>query len=272
VCVCLIAIGTAAWAMAVKGWDITSLEMSFVMLGLASIAVMHVHRFVTGLKRRSTMLHQAAMEAERHYIDVLTRITKHVEARDQYWKGHSRNVAALCEKIAFKLGMSKDQCELMNLAGLLHDIGIIAVPATVRSTRNRLAPDQLHSMQMHPQVSYEVLKPLQSIAPVLLAIRHHHERMNGTGYPDHLAGQKIPLAARIIAVADSYDAMTHDRPHRPAVTPLQALTELCRCAPSGYDPRCVEALAEIMNLSELETAASRKEQRQIGTVAGQLAG
>ena len=264
-CVCLFAIGIVAWAMAIKGWDVTSLELGVIIVGIAAIAVMHIHRALTALHRRSRLLHEAAMEAERHYIDVLMRIVEYVEARDRYWCGHSTNVGMLCGKIARKLGMPKQECELMNLAGRLHDIGFLAVPGSVRMLRSRLAVAEFRTVQKHPEVSYQVLRPLRSVAPILPAIRYHHERMNGSGYPEGLKGDKIPLGASIIAVADSYDAMTHDRPHRPAMTPLQAMMELRRCTPAGYDGRCVDAMAEIVNLPDLEMTIAG--QRELQTVS-----
>jgi len=102
-------------------------------------------------------------------------------------------------------------------------------------------------------VSYAVLKPLDCISEdILMGIRHHHERMNGTGYPAGLAGEDVPIGARIIAVADSYDAMTHDRPYRRAMEPMQAMSELRRCVPAGYAPECVDALARTLRLTMVE--------------------
>jgi HD-GYP domain-containing protein (c-di-GMP phosphodiesterase class II) len=99
------------------------------------------------------------------------------------------------------------------------------------------------------------------LAGVLPAIRAHHERLNGTGYPAGLAGDEIPLGARILAVADAYEAMTHDRPHRPAVSPLIAMRELRRCCPSGFDPQCVEALAHVLNVPALEETLVARRRR-----------
>ncbi|HUS47107.1 MAG TPA: HD domain-containing phosphohydrolase, partial [Phycisphaerae bacterium] len=138
-------------------------------------------------------------------------------------------------------------------------------PGSVRMLRSRLAVAEFRTVQKHPEVSYQVLRPLRSVAPILPAIRYHHERMNGSGYPEGLKGDKIPLGASIIAVADSYDAMTHDRPHRPAMTPLQAMMELRRCTPAGYDGRCVDAMAEIVNLPDLEMTIAG--QRELQTVS-----
>ena len=141
---------------------------------------------------------------------------------------------------------------MLELAGQLHDIGLLAVPETIIQSYARFGVEEFRSVQKHSEASYEVLKPLEMLADVLPAVRYHHERLNGTGYPAGLKEGQVPLGARILAVADSYDAMTHDRPHRAAMSPLVAMRELQRCCPSGYDPECVEALAEIMNIPALE--------------------
>ena len=106
----------------------------------------------------------------------------------------------------------------------------------------------------HPGIGAGILGHIRKVDPVVQAVLHHHERWDGGGYPDELAGERIPLLARIIHVADAYDAMTRDRPHRSAITPMAALRELQRCCPSGYDADCVAALAEVVHLPKLEEA------------------
>ena len=114
--------------------------------------------------------------------------------------------------------------------------------------------DEFRTIQKHSEVSYEILRPLRCLKEMLLAVRYHHERMNGTGYPAGISGDEIPLEAKILAVADAYDAMTHDRPHRPAMTPMIAVQELRRCTPHGYDESCVEALADIIHVNKFAEA------------------
>jgi HD-GYP domain-containing protein (c-di-GMP phosphodiesterase class II) len=246
-----IAIAVAAYAMAVTGWNAASIPLGAVVVLVAAITVFQVHRAVRHLHGQSRRERRSAIEAERHYIAVLRRIVRLAEARDRYWRGHSRNVAKLTGRIAQHLGLPKRRCELLSLAGELHDIGMLAVPEAVRLSYSRLGTEAFRSVKRHSEVSHEVLKPLRTMAEVLPAIRHHHERMNGTGYPKGLSGQDIPLGARIIAVADAFDAMTHDRPHRAAMSPFGAMDELRRCAPAGFDARCVEGLAAALNMPEL---------------------
>jgi HD-GYP domain-containing protein (c-di-GMP phosphodiesterase class II) len=148
--------------------------------------------------------------------------------------------------MALRMGLSPEQADLLERAGRLHDVGLLAIPAGTLGEKKRISAESFRSVQEHCRIGHEILRPLTTLGDALGAVRHHHERMNGTGYPDGLAGEAIPMGARILAVADTYDAMTHDRPHRAAIAPAAALAELRRCAPAGYDPRCVEALAEAL--------------------------
>ncbi|MCE5277355.1 MAG: HD domain-containing protein [Planctomycetaceae bacterium] len=175
-----------------------------------------------------------------------------VEARDQYWSGHSERVAKLTEHLARRMGLDEAMCRKLHMAGRLHDIGMIAMPEDLIKRNALLGVDDYRRLMPHSQISYDVLKPMTLLTDVLGAVKHHHERMNGTGYPDGLAGAEIPLSARILAAADAYDAMTHDRPQRRAMTAGGAIAELRRCSPAGYDRAVVDALADIINVTMLE--------------------
>ncbi len=254
--VCVAAVGLAV--AAVVAIFRSRLVMSPVLLGatvlLAAALIHEVIRVSRYLESRATSAHRRASEACEHYITVLRRIVRFVEARDKYWGGHSERVGALSEQIARNLGLDEDECVRIGIAGQLHDIGRLALPDGLLRKTSDIGVEGFRTIQKHPQISYEVLRPLESLRDALPAIRHHHERMNGTGYPSGLAGEDIPLGARILAAADAYDAMTHDRPHRRAIPPLAAVRELRRCSPHGYDPNCVDALADALNLPSLEEA------------------
>ena len=259
VLVCTGAVAIVATVMAVTGRHITSIALGGVLVLISAVMVYQVDRAVRQLQGQSDLLRQASSEAESHYLDVLRRVVSFVEARDRYWNGHSRNVARLAERVGRKMGLSRGTCERLALAGQLHDIGMLAVPQSVLLDYSRFGVNEFRSVQKHPEVSYEVLRPLTSVSDILPAIRHHHERMNGTGYPQELRGEDIPLGARILAVADAYDAMTHDRPHREGMTSVQAVAELRRCTPAGYDPACVDALAEVVHVRELNKTPARSQ-------------
>ena len=221
---------------------------------MSSLLVIQVARALSAMRRHANSLAESARGAEEHYVGVLSRIVKIVEARDKHTRGRSDRIGKLAELIARHMGKSEDVCHTLGLAGQLHDIGLLAISDNILGKRGTLRVDDYRTVQKHSEVSYEVLKPVTILAPLLPAIRHHHERMNGTGYPLGLTGEQIPLEARILAVADAYDAMTHDRPQRPAMSPLETMRELRRCTPAGYDEACVNALAGIVNLEGIEAA------------------
>jgi HD-GYP domain-containing protein (c-di-GMP phosphodiesterase class II) len=241
--------GMGVWALAAAG---------AAMATISGLLVYQVHRAVGELRRQSQQVRHVATEAEKHYAEVLRRIIRYVEMRDRNWQGHSENVARMAGRIGKQMGLSAQHCEQLVAAGQLHDIGLLAIPDAVLLRNTRFGVDEFRAVQKHSEVSYEVLRPLEHLAGVLPAIRSHHERFNGTGYPDALAGEAIPLDARILAVADAYDAMTHDRPHRAALAPLVAMRELRRCTPAGYDPRCVEAMERVMGSSAGQPPATEE--------------
>jgi len=247
----VVAIAVLAAVMAYEGWRPVTLALGAVVVQIAALTVFQVHRAVRELHQRSRSLTAAASQAEKHYVQVLRRIIRFAEAREKYARGHSERVAGLAEGIARKMKLPGQACAGLRTAGLLHDVGMLAVPENIIDQRTKLGVDGFRTVKRHPQAGYEILKPLTSLVDVLPAIRHHHERMNGTGYPSGLAGEDIPIEARILAVADAYDAMTHDRPHHSAMSSLEAMAELRRCTPAGYDPRCVEALAKLKNVDKV---------------------
>ena len=249
--ICVLAMGLASMAMALRGWNSVSAIMGVMIVLIAAVLIYQVQRSISKLRDQSAAVHTASLEAERHYADVLKRIVQFVESRDRFIEGHSERVGRLAEQIARKMDLPEEQVELLNLAGQLHDVGLLAIPATTLAQQTRLSVEGFRCVKQHSQIGYEVLKPLKTLEPVLAGVRYHHERMNGTGYPDGLVGEQIPIEARILAVADSFDAMTHDRPHRRAITPVDAMRELRRCTPAGYDPLCVDVLAEVVFLSSL---------------------
>ena len=251
----VILIGVLACAMVSIGWHPASIALGVAIAGLAGAMVFEVRRAVTDLHHQSHTARRAAAEAEKHYVEVLRRIVGFVEGRDPYLAGHSENVGRLARQIAQQMALAAETCDLLALAGELHDIGLLAVSEHILE-HVRFGVEEFRSVQKHSEASYDVLRPLEMLAEVLPAIRHHHERFNGTGYPAGQTGREIPLGARILAVADAYDAMTHDRPHRPALSPLAAMREMRRCTPAGYDPDCVGALAELLNAPALEDAAA----------------
>ena len=252
----LLALAVCGTIVVNDGWQTTSLLMGGVVVAVVGLMLLRIRLSMESLSRHSEGLSQCAATSEEHYVDVLLRIVRSVEARDKYSMGHSERVGRLSKSIAERMGLSDHDIRQMEIAGELHDIGMVAIPEQVIACQAKMGAEGFRTVKTHSQIGYDVLKPLQSIPIALDAARYHHERMNGTGYPEGLRDEAIPLSARIVAVADTYDAMTHDRPHRLAISAHLAVQELQRCAPAGYDSGCVKALSECLNFPVLEKALS----------------
>jgi diguanylate cyclase (GGDEF)-like protein len=170
-------------------------------------------------------------------------LAKAVDERDAYTGSHSQRVGDYSARIARRLGADEPAIELTRLAGNLHDLGKLAIPEEVLRKANALSEAERLMLERHPQIGFRMLESL-GVQPVAEWVLHHHERWDGAGYPNRLAGDQIPLGARIIFVADAYDAMTSERAYREPVSSRDALAELERCAGTQFDPRVVRALTE----------------------------
>jgi len=168
-----------------------------------------------------------------------------IEAKDPYTRGHSERVGAWSRRIAAQLRLAPSDVELVGQAGLLHDIGKIGVPEPILRKQGPLDPAEWTVMRRHPVTGAQIVAPFEHLAGAAGVIRHHHERCNGSGYPDGLAGDAIPLGARIVAVADVFDALTSERPYRAALPRQAALEHLASEAGVTLDPDVVAAAIEI---------------------------
>jgi hypothetical protein len=177
---------------------------------------------------------------ERTYIETVAALAAAVEARDRYTRGHSRRVTEYSVEIARTMGKPEWFVKDIESAALLHDIGKIGFPDQILCNPGPLPPDGVHVIRNHPLAGENILKPVGSLSRLCSIVRHHHEQFDGSGYPDRLRGEEIPLAARVIAVADSFDAMTSERPYRPPRSRDDAVAELRRCSGTQFDPSCVE--------------------------------
>jgi diguanylate cyclase (GGDEF)-like protein/putative nucleotidyltransferase with HDIG domain len=178
-------------------------------------------------------------------------LAKAVDARDTYTGRHSERVAEFSARVAQRLGLDAEQVELTRLAGSLHDLGKLAIPEEILQKAGQLTDSERLVLERHPQIGFRMLDSL-GVDPVADIVLHHHERWDGAGYPNGLRGEQIPLEARIIFVADAYDAMTSDRKYSPRRSRDAGLSELQRCAGSQFDPTIVAAFAE-----EVELAGAR---------------
>jgi diguanylate cyclase (GGDEF)-like protein len=176
-------------------------------------------------------------------------LAKAVDARDAYTGSHSERVGELAARISRRLGLDEAQVELTRLAASLHDLGKLAIPEEILRKPGTLNESECLVLQRHPQIGFRMLESL-GVEPIAEWVLHHHERWDGGGYPDRLRGEEIPLGARIIFVADAYDAMTSERVYRRPLSPDEALEELERCSGSQFDPAIVEAFSDALGVRE----------------------
>jgi diguanylate cyclase (GGDEF) domain len=179
-------------------------------------------------------------------------LAKAVDARDVYSGSHSERVAELAVRVAERMGLTQELVELTRLAASLHDLGKLAIPEEILRKPGPLTDPERLVLERHPQIGYRMLESL-GVTPVAEWVLHHHERWDGTGYPDGLHGEDIPLGARIIFVADAFDAMTNDRVYRSRLTLEAAVEELESCAGTQFDPDAVAAL--VIEMSSNDVAA-----------------
>jgi len=204
-----------------------------------------------GLQTLATLAGVAILE-DRHrahledlFMSVIVSLMMALEAKDPYTEGHSVRVAAYSEAIGKQLGLPARTLDMIHRSCLVHDIGKIAVDETILQKGEQLNTREREKMDMHPLIGESILRPIALLHPLLPGVRSHHEHFDGSGYPDGLKGETIPIEARVMAVADAFDAMTSNRPYRPAMPEEEALQELRRHAGSHFDPKIVAAFEEI---------------------------
>jgi HD-GYP domain-containing protein (c-di-GMP phosphodiesterase class II) len=175
---------------------------------------------------------------------MLGAISRALEERDQT-QGHGARVAALAEPVAERLGWEAERLATLRFGAPLHDIGKVAIGREVLRKPGPLTLDELGEIRHHPRAGAELVLPIRSAHRALPYVLFHHERWDGGGYPSGLRGPSIPIEARLLAVADAFDAMTSSRPYRPALSVDHALVELASCAGSQFDPRVAEQFLEV---------------------------
>ncbi|HAA88981.1 MAG: Metal dependent phosphohydrolase [Thermoanaerobacterales bacterium 50_218] len=197
----------------------------------------------------------AALENARLYQElkkdvsfgVITALCNAIDAKDSFTGGHGQRLVEMALALARELGCSEQECEDIRWAAVLHDVGKIGVPDGILSKPGSLTDEEWQLMRKHPVLGYQILSPISALKNAARYVRHHHERFDGRGYSDGLKGEEIPLGARIIAVADTYVAMTEDRIYRKGCSHQEALAELQRCSGTQFDPKVVEAFVRLFS-------------------------
>ncbi len=201
----------------------------------------HQRLLVEHVKRGSHSLKQKTREIESLLLGVIESLAYTIEAKDKWTEGHSRKVARHAVMIANELGWDARARWEVEHAGVLHDIGKLAVRESVLNKPGPLTYEEYVHVRQHPITAERILHPIEQFASLIPSVRHHHEWFDGKGYPDGLAGDAIPEAARVIAVADAYDAMTTGRYYRDPIPTCEAIEELQRMAGQQFDPKVVDA-------------------------------
>lgn len=195
------------------------------------------------LEHRARELERQQKKLEQLSVATLEALINALEAKDRYLSGHSARVAAFAATIAQQFGMSDDEIEQVRMAGRLHDLGKIGVREAVLNKEGPLTTEEYEHVKEHVVVGSQILAPLTHLGPIVEFVRGHHEHFDGSGYPDHLKADEIPLGARIICAAEIYDALTTARPYQPMMAPEQAVERMRRLAGSVVDPGVMDAIA-----------------------------
>jgi diguanylate cyclase (GGDEF)-like protein len=185
-------------------------------------------------------------------IGIFKALLSTISVKDKYTLAHCERVSSYVVIIGELLNLSEKEITILQYAGLLHDIGKIELPKSILNKKEPLTEDEYAQVRMHPVYSENIVEPLENMDQLRDYIRHHHERYDGQGYPDGLTGEQISLGARILCIADSFDAMMSERPYCPSMNQEQAVQELLRCAGTQFDPRIVKVFVKAIQLKKLK--------------------
>jgi putative two-component system response regulator len=206
---------------------------------------------------RALLRHKATVDSLDEAETILFALAQAVEARDSYTAEHCQRLATYSVALGVALGLSRPELVALYRGGFLHDIGKISIPDSILHGRHKLTEEEWDVMKQHTLRGEEICRPMKSLAPVLPIIRSHHEKWNGTGYPDGLKGEQIPLLARILQIVDIFDALVTERTYKPAFTLDEAIRVLEEEASRGWrDPELVSLFVSLLNRNMLESTAS----------------
>lgn len=199
------------------------------------------------VKRQTKAAETRREKVERLSHQVILTLAKAIDAKDKYTKGHSERVADYSRKIAARMQFSEQELQEIYWMGLLHDIGKIGIPDTIINKTGKLTDEEYRTIQEHPVIGLDILNTISEIPNITNGARSHHEKYDGSGYPDKLAGENIPLTARIIGVADAYDAMTSKRSYRDVLSQEAARAEIVKGKGTQFDPKCADIMLEMID-------------------------
>ncbi len=233
---------------------------NYVTLGVLGIALAEIYVKVGGLGIAFLVIpllvarqdFEVYMNLQEAYMKTVGSLVTAIEAKDPYTKGHSERVAEYAEGTARVLGWSEDKLKTIRYAALLHDVGKIGIAKKILGKDGKLTKEEFKMVQDHPDLGARIVREIQFLKEVIPAVFHHHEALDGSGYLEGLVGDSIPISARVMAVADSFDAMTSARPYRPALDRETAVRELRACSGAQFDNNVVNALLKFLHLESNE--------------------
>lgn len=220
-------------------WQRTSFIVSIILIVVFIVALIIYLRMVH--------LKKEQLRTEKVFIEIIRALTGTIDAKDKYTKGHSNRVAEYSKKLASLIGLPKERQKLVYYTALLHDIGKIGIPDSIINKPGKLTPEEYEIIKQHPVIGSQILSSISSMKEIAMGVRNHHERFDGNGYPDGLKGEEIPLIARIIAVADTYDAMTSNRSYRSFMAQKDVRAEILKNRGLQFDPELADKMIEIID-------------------------
>jgi HD-GYP domain-containing protein (c-di-GMP phosphodiesterase class II) len=204
------------------------------------------------------------------FLGTLEALTASIDAKDRYTCGHSRRVAHLTQQLAEAIGLDEHTVSRCHIAGLVHDVGKIGVPEAVLLKPGKLTAEEYGWIRKHPEMGFRILKDIPQLNDILPGVLYHHERWDGRGYPQGLSGEQIPLLARLIGLADSFDAMSSTRTYRSALSRGQVLEEIARCRGSQFDPDLAATFVHL-DFSEFDRLVREHQAIEFGAAAVEAA-
>lgn len=234
------------------GLSLTNITMVFMVIVFFIYALSEMNRSVEQAQRNEIESYKEAERRERIMFEQTSEaLANAIDAKDRYTHGHSARVALYSRKIAERAGYSKEQCGQVYYAALLHDIGKIGIHEDILNKEGKLSDEEFAEIKKHPVYGYQILSGIHQSPYLSIGAHYHHERYDGRGYPDGLAGEEIPEFARIISVADAYDAMTSSRSYREPISAEKVREELVKGMGTQFDPRFAKIMLEMIDENDL---------------------
>ncbi|RYG62746.1 HD-GYP domain-containing protein, partial [bacterium] len=180
------------------------------------------------------------------YVSTVAVLADAIEAKDAYTRGHCEGVSRIAVEVGRRLGLENEELDAVRYAALLHDVGKIGIPDGILLKPGKLMEEEFSIIQKHSKIGRDLVSRVPALVHLGHVILHHHERFDGSGYPEGLDGENIPLVSRIICIVDAFDAMTTPRPYRDPIERIDAFEEIRRCAGTQFDPRIVEVVTQVL--------------------------